>query len=131
VEARDKQQKWRSGVSVLVAMVAVLGAWAISFIMSWITPARGLGCRSFMELGIMAVWVITFAYRSIFGWIAAWLARLEIFKDWEKRNLLGRFCEQCRSIAPWVAVLIDAGIAISSIICLFAAWKGKSHFLEI
>ncbi|EON66377.1 hypothetical protein W97_05474 [Coniosporium apollinis CBS 100218] len=55
-----KRIKGRSIPLLGLSILAVGGAWAISFTMSWITPTRGLGCRSFMELGFFAAWVINF-----------------------------------------------------------------------
>lgn len=140
------QQKGRSKAGGLVAMVAVLGAWATSFVMSWITPAKGLGCRSFMELGIMGAWVINYSYQSVVPWIAVWIAawlikrkdfmrvvawldRRNVFTSLKENSMLQSISVGCRIAGPWLAVALDFVIAVTSIVCLFAAWKGKPHCL--
>lgn len=86
-----------------LSILAVGGAWAISFTMSWITPTRGLGCRSFMELGFFFGWVINF--------LVSYCIARTAHEKWPKGAFVATF-------------VCDMIIAVPSVLCLFLAFKG-------
>ncbi|KAJ9635442.1 hypothetical protein H2199_008445 [Coniosporium tulheliwenetii] len=79
-----------------LSILAVGGAWAFSFTMSWITPTRGLGCRSFMELGFFGAWVLNF-------FVSYCIARI-VHRKWPK----AAFVATCKC---WAAFWTISGAA--------------------
>ncbi|KAI5782080.1 hypothetical protein DFH27DRAFT_579712 [Peziza echinospora] len=50
----------RQSIGLLLAFLSVSLAFAIAFLLSWVTPTQGLGCRGLTQLGFFAGWIISF-----------------------------------------------------------------------
>ena len=50
----------RQGIGLLLAFFSVSLAFAIAFLLSWVTPTQGLGCRGLTQLGFFSGWIISF-----------------------------------------------------------------------
>jgi hypothetical protein len=101
----QKRISLRSALLVGISFLAVGGAWAFSFTMSWLTPTRGLGCRSFLELAYFLAWVLN----CLISYFIA-------------RNAGGH--PRYGGYAFIATLTIDALIAVPSVLCLFIAFKG-------
>lgn len=95
----QKRASVRSLPLIATATLSVTGAWAFSFVMSWVTPTAGLGCRSFMEIGFFCAWVL---------------------------NFLISYGVSRRSKGTWPSALFlcDLIIAVPTVLCLFLAFRG-------
>jgi hypothetical protein len=96
----QKRISVRSTLLLGISFLAVGGAWAFSFAMSWLTPTRGLGCRSFLELAYFLAWVLN-------CFISYFIAR--------KTDPLRAFI---------ATLTLDMLIAVPSVLCLFIAFRG-------
>ncbi|KAF2094694.1 hypothetical protein NA57DRAFT_79866 [Rhizodiscina lignyota] len=95
----QKKMNRESFPRLTVAMLSVGVAWVFSFIMSWITPTQGLGCRNFVEIGYLCTWIVNF----FFSYFIQQMAK----HKW-----------------PWWVLASDVIVAVPSILCLFLAWQG-------
>lgn len=95
----DKKIDKESAPRLAVAMLSVWGAWTFSFIMSWITPTEGFGCRNFLEIGYVGGWILNFVVSYI-------------------------VLQKAKRMWPWAILALDVTVAIPTILCLFLAWRG-------
>jgi hypothetical protein len=96
---RQKKVNLDSAPRLAAALLSVIGAWAFAFAMSFITPARGIGCRNFVQIGYLCAWIINF--------VVSQLIQQKAKQKWSK-----------------CSTAFDVIVAIPTILCLFLAWLG-------
>ena len=84
----------RSILPMIPSSMAVFVPCTCAFIMSWITPVPGLGCRNFEQLGFCGGWMIRF-----------------LLSFWRRRW-------------AWLQYAFDFVFAVAMILIQFLAWKG-------
>ncbi|KAF2806392.1 uncharacterized protein BDZ99DRAFT_573913 [Mytilinidion resinicola] len=116
---RKRVRCWEDVGMLGSAFAVVAGAWGFSFVMSVVTPTRGLGCRAVTEVGYFAAWCVNFLMTQ---GVCLWWGR-----GGRGGGRWGEGGEEKdgRARGLFVVVLVkDAVFAVPMTLILFLAFKG-------